>query len=173
MQIVSASGVLVSIPVSVTATLADKAAKARGAKALTLTAVARDVSAANVLGTLFPNTPGFVLQILQPARFSEMTFTWDGTFDVSGSPDLSSVPSLKAILSYLSFSQKDIQIRPKLGAIQIAIEKTWTLQLSSPFVGPSQLAFALGFSQVGRGPGLSFLHALLSRRLQYDHPGCQ
>ncbi len=143
---------LVSIPVSVSATLADKAAKARGAKALTLTATATDVSASNVLGTLFPDTPPFVLDILKPARFDVMTFTWDGSFNVTGSPDLSGVPSLKTILSYLSFSQKDIQIRPKLGAIQIAIEKTWTLQLSSPFVGPSQLAFALGFSQVGRWP---------------------
>ncbi len=139
---------LVSIPVSVTVTLADKSAKARGAKSLTLTARATDVSAANVLATVFPSTPDFVIALLRPATFGELTFMWDGTFNVTGSPDLSKVPGLNSILSYLGFSQQDIKVRPQLGAIEIAIEKVWTLRLGAPFTGPAQLAFGLGLSVV-------------------------
>ncbi|KAG2486896.1 hypothetical protein HYH03_014396 [Edaphochlamys debaryana] len=154
--VVSANGNLLNTPVSASLVVADKASKDQGAPALTFTGTATDVSASNILGTLFPDTPKVVLEILDPVRFAEIDFTYNGTsFGVSASPDLSGVPGLGQILSYLGFQQDDIKIRPSLadgGSIEIAITKTWPLALGSPFVGTSNLGF--GVSVAERGPNI-------------------
>ncbi|KAG2486902.1 hypothetical protein HYH03_014402 [Edaphochlamys debaryana] len=154
--VVSANGNLLNTPVSASLVVADKASKDQGAPALTFTGTATDVSASNILGTLFPDTPKVVLEILDPVRFAEIDFTYNGTnFGVSASPDLSGVPGLGQILSYLGFQQDDIKIRPSLadgGSIEIAITKTWPLALGSPFVGTSNLGF--GVSVAEQGPNI-------------------
>lgn len=148
-QMVLTNGSIAGISVSVQAVVASKEARAAGSKAFVLTALAYDASASTALGTIFPDTPQFVLDILRPASFSILNFTWDGSFDARGSPDLSSVPGLSTILSYLQLSQDDIQIVPMSGSIEIEIQRSWTLSLGDPFIGDSELDFAIGFSQSG------------------------
>ncbi|KXZ51417.1 hypothetical protein GPECTOR_12g379 [Gonium pectorale] len=129
--------------------VADRASKDRGAKSLTLKAEARKVSAADTLQTLFPATPEFIIMMLKPAKMSRLIVTWDGDFNVTGSPDLSGVPGLSDILDFLGFSGDDIKLTPKLGSLQIVIEKTWVFNIGEPFVGPSYLSFGFGFSLDG------------------------
>ncbi len=148
-QLVLTNGTIAGISVTVQAVVASKEARAAGSKAFVLTALAYDASASTALGTIFPDTPQFVLEILRPASFSLLNFTWDGSFDARGSPDLSSVPGLSTILSYLKLSQDDVQIVPMSGAIAVEIQRSWTLSLGDPFIGDSELDFAIGFSQNG------------------------
>jgi hypothetical protein len=139
--------------VQVTVVVADKASRAQGARPLTFNATATGVSAGNVLRTIFPSTDGNILRLLDTVRFSTLSFAWNGSFSgISGSPNVSAIPGLSSILSVLQFSPQDVQMKlVGPGTVTIAISKTFTLNLNSPFVGPSSLMFGLSFSPQGTG----------------------
>lgn len=153
MQAVAASGTIAGVPIAAKLTIADSETVKNdpAVKSLVFAGEARDVVVADALKALFPSTPDLVLEILSPLRFDVIGFSWDGDFNISGSPDLSQVPGLSDLLDFLDFSQKDIKIQTAFSdgrpAIQIAIVKKWTLQLGSPFLGPSHLNFQLALSQ--------------------------
>ncbi|GLC66447.1 hypothetical protein PLESTF_000428300 [Pleodorina starrii] len=108
----------------------------------------------NVMATLFPSTPQFILDILSNVKFTELVLSYNGgdigNLGISGVPDLSNVPALSSIINFLGFSSNDVRIKPDAGgAVQIAIDKLWDLDLGDPFVGTSRLAFQFGMSQKG------------------------
>eukprot|EP00198_Chlamydomonas_reinhardtii_P006687 XP_001696023.1 predicted protein [Chlamydomonas reinhardtii] len=140
---VMANGTLVSVDVAVVLQLT-------GGRNFTLSAEARNIKAANILKTLFPSTPELILTIISPIQLEYISFTWNGRFSCEASPNLSSVPGLSDLLKFLSFKQEDIKLRPKLLGnleIELAIVKSWELNLGTPFVGKPLLAFALAVSQ--------------------------
>ncbi|PNW79689.1 hypothetical protein CHLRE_08g363100v5 [Chlamydomonas reinhardtii] len=141
-----ANGTLVTVDVAVVLQISPN-------KQFNLTAEARNVQVAQVLKTLFPSTPDLIVKVLDPVRFSYIAIGYDSVkkFTCEASPDLTGVPGLRELIQFLGFKQEDIKIRPKLNelAIEIAIIKTWELNLGSPFVGKSLLSFALALSQSG------------------------
>ncbi|KAG2436055.1 hypothetical protein HYH02_011766 [Chlamydomonas schloesseri] len=142
---VMANGTLVSVDVAVVLQLT-------GGRNFTLSAEARNIKAGSILKTLFPATPDLILTIISPLQLEYIAFTWNGRFSCEASPNLSSVPGLSDLLKFLSFKQEDIKLRPKLLGnleIELAIVKSWELNLGSPFVGKSLLQFALSISQSG------------------------
>ncbi|KAG2485734.1 hypothetical protein HYH03_015543 [Edaphochlamys debaryana] len=139
-MVMTTSGTIVSTPITASLVVADSGAKARGAPALNFTGKATEVAAASVLGSLFPNTPQPILSLLSPIRFDEIVFTYDSTaFGVIANPDLSGVPGLGQIISYLGFTQR----------------------MSLPFLEPSNINVALAatvsYDSTAPPPSISFI----------------
>ncbi|GLC59443.1 hypothetical protein PLESTB_001487800 [Pleodorina starrii] len=147
----TANGIVVGVSVTLEVVVADSVAKDQGASALTFTATFRNMILSDVLATLFPSTPQLILNILSNAKFTELVLSYNGgDIGVSGVPDLSNVAALSSIINFLGFSSNDVRIKPGAGgAVQIAIDQLWDLDLGDPFVGKSRLAFQFQLSQEG------------------------
>ncbi|KAG2498074.1 hypothetical protein HYH03_003834 [Edaphochlamys debaryana] len=149
---VKASGVIAdAADVTASITIADKESKAHGAPAINFAFQATDVSGSRLFRALFESTPEFILSILDEVSFASVDLSYDGSsFGMSASPDLSKVPGLGEVIDFLHFNPNDIKIRPLFsapGALELAIAKTWPLDIGSPFVGTPEIGFAVALSQ--------------------------
>ncbi|KAF8059395.1 hypothetical protein HT031_005200 [Scenedesmus sp. PABB004] len=155
--VMNAQGVLATVPVSVTATLYNRAQQALGKPPMELTATATDINVGRIISTVWPATPGPIVTILDPIRFARLQITYSrtGGFGIAGTPDLSGVPDLVKVLDFLKLGNDAVQLAVVDGKMSLRVAKTWTFSPGKPFLGPASVGFALALEQLSAGVAIS------------------